>query len=569
MIELIVLWTYMAALNLCVGMGVLSLIYRFTNRTAAPGENGGLRAMDCMLAGVVTITVYAMAVSIFYKVSMAAHLVMLAVGIVSAVLCRKTAAAFLKKMKAELVSWEGAVYLLFIVMTAFCASRGVQHTDTGIYHAQAIRWYEEYGLVKGLGNLQLHHAYNSASLAYAAFFSMKWLTGQSLHPTSGFLQALLCAWALYGLKDFFKHENHAADGCRLAILIHALVYAETIMSPATDHTTMLLVLWVMNRWAELACEERLSEKTDRYALLCVAVVCITTCKLSAGLLVLLVIYPAYYLVKNRQWKKIGIYLGLGILCLVPWLVRNYLISGWLLYPFEPIDIFNVDWKIPVEYLRTDSAQIKVYGRNVYDVEKVNDPVSQWFPVWWAAKDRYELMLLYANILALPMGIFAVVYQLFKKKKVHWDMVLLGAAAVACLAGWFLLAPFIRYGLAFLLAFPLMVLGWWLQKLKNGPARIISGFGCAAIFLSMSMYWDYYVLQDIVWVKRHLTDPYYIQQQDYDQVEMDSYEMDWLTVYYPVNNDNASYHNFPSTAYRVFAERSEMRGDSIEDGFKAK
>ena len=53
-------------------------------------------------------------------------------------------------------------------MTAYFASRGLQHTDTGIYHAQAIRWYEEYGLVKGLGNLQQHFAYNSAYLAYAA-----------------------------------------------------------------------------------------------------------------------------------------------------------------------------------------------------------------------------------------------------------------------------------------------------------------------------------------------------------------------------------------------------------------
>lgn len=74
----------------------------------------------------------------------------------------------------------------FAVMTAYFASRGLQHTDTGIYHAQAIRWYEEYGLVKGLGNLQQHFAYNSAYLAYAAAFSMKWLVGQSLHGTNGF-----------------------------------------------------------------------------------------------------------------------------------------------------------------------------------------------------------------------------------------------------------------------------------------------------------------------------------------------------------------------------------------------
>lgn len=564
MLELIILWAYMAVLNTCIGMGVLHLVYKLTGRkTKAP------EIMDSLLAGVVTIIAYAQAFSIFGKVGALAHLLMLLAGVVSVIACRSTFLNMIKKWKKVLFSWEGAVYLLFVIMTAYCASRGIQHTDTGIYHAQAIRWYEEYGLVKGLGNLQLHHAYNSASLAYAAIFSMKWLVGQSLHPTSGFLQAVLCVWALYGLKDFFKHENHAADGCRLAILLHALVYAESIMSPATDHTTMLLALWVMTRWAQIACEETYPEKTDRYALLCVAIVCITTCKLSAGLMVILVIYPAVYLLKGKEWKKIGVYLTLGILCLIPFLVRNYLISGWLIYPFAAVDLFSVDWKIPVNYLEVDSAQIKVYGRNVYDVTKVNDPVSAWFPVWWEAKDRYEKMLLTANLLAVPMGLLAVFYKLLKKKEIRWDLVLLGAAAFACLVGWFLLAPFIRYGLAFLLVFPLLVLGCWLKKMQNGPVRIISGFGCAAIFLSLCMYWDYYVLKDVVWVKQHLTDPCYIKQQDYDQVEVGTIQMDSLTVYYPINSDNMSYHDFPATAYKMFGERCEMRGDSIEDGFRAK
>lgn len=42
-----------------------------------------------------------------------------------------------------------------------------------LYHAQAVRWYEEYGVVKGLGNLQWHFAYNSSYFAFAALFSLE------------------------------------------------------------------------------------------------------------------------------------------------------------------------------------------------------------------------------------------------------------------------------------------------------------------------------------------------------------------------------------------------------------
>lgn len=70
---------------------------------------------------------------------------------------------------------------------------------------------------------------------------MKWLVGQSLHGTNGFLQAFLCIWALYGLKNFARHKSHLADGCRVGILLYAIVVSERIMSPATDFGTMYLV----------------------------------------------------------------------------------------------------------------------------------------------------------------------------------------------------------------------------------------------------------------------------------------------------------------------------------------
>lgn len=586
MAELIILWGYMLLINGCIGIGTLKVFWMLSgggglkegDKAAILNEKKskaskfpfGLAATE--LAGVVAITVYAQVFSLFGKVSVLAHLLLLAFAVAAAYWCRAELLAFWNRYRKTVFSWEGILYLVFAVMTAYFASRGLQHTDTGIYHAQMIRWYEEYGIVPGLANLQQHFGYNSAYLAYAAIFSMKWLLGQSLHGTTGFLQAFLVIWALYGLKSFKYHKRHLADGCRAAILLYAIVIAERVMSPATDFGAMYLAFWILTLWAKTACEreERAEEKTDFYALLCVAVVCVTTYKLSAGMLVLLTLYPAVFLIRGKEWKKIALYFLSGVIVLAPWLIRNVILTGWLIYPFEAIDLFRLDWKVPLELMQHDSDQIKVWGRCLFDVGRIQDPVSVWLPIWWNAKDRYEIMLLTGNIIAAALTGFTALYRFIRKEKISWDCVVLYAAVFAGIAGWFFTAPFIRYGLAFLLILPCMAAGEWIRPVRMGSARIISGFGCAAIFFSMSMYWDYYVLFDLVWGKQHLTDPAWIIQQDYDIVETGELQIEGgLTVYYPLEGDNLSYHAFPGSAYRSMAEGCRMRGTSIEDGFVPK
>lgn len=564
MLEVLLLWGYMLFVNTSVGVGVLKLIYRMTGR-----ENKRVSFITCVMAGVVAITVYAEFYSIFSNVGMTAHLLLLLAAVLSAFVCRDVFTVLLKRFKAVCASWEGLPYLILIVGIAYFASRGIQHTDTGIYHAQAIRWYEEYGLVKGLANLQQHFGYNSAYLGYAAVFSMKWLAGKSLHGTTGFLAALLCVWALQGIKDFKKKDSNLVDVCRIGILLYTLVNVEGLMSPATDYGTMYLVLYIITRWAQLCAEQRRKAQPLDFGLLCVAVVCVTTYKVAAGLLVVLALYPAVLMIRRKAWREIAVCLCAGILTLLPFLIRNVLISGWLVYPLGAIDLFSVDWKVPLEYLQYDSDQIKVWGRCLFDVAKIDAPLREWLPIWWDAKDTYEKMLIEANLAAVGLELLSLVHILFKKEKIVWEQVILHAAVFSCLAGWFATAPFIRYGLAFLLEFPLLAAGSWFHRMKSGPVRVLAGYCCLGTFMLLSIYWSYYVLTDMNWIKEHLRDSAYVRQQDYDRVEVGEIQIDSLTVYYPLESDNISYHAFPGTAYESMAERSKMRGASIKDGFKPK
>lgn len=573
MVQLLILWGYIFAMNACIGTGVLKILEKRIYGWKNTSSSGKFSVSWAELAGVIAITVYAETVSLFGAVGQIAHLLLLGLAVFFAFWCRTTIKKIVGKTLRILFSWDGVLYLCLILLTALFASRGLQHTDTGIYHAQMIHWYEDYGVVKGLGNLQQHFAYNSSSLAYAAVFSMKWLVGQSLHGTNGFLQAFLVVWAVRGLRGFWRRKNHLADGCRFAILVYALVVSERIMSPATDFSSMYLVLWVVCIWADLLTGDKNAESMQihGYAFLSVAAVFVATCKLSAGCLVILAIYPFVKLLRRRQWKSIFIYIFCGVLVLAPWLIRNVLISGWLLYPFTALDLFHVDWKIPAEYVQHDSDQIKVWGRCLYDVARIDESPLFWFPVWWAEKRREEMMLLIGNVIALAGLALGGGYTVFvRREKLPWDKMMLYVAILCSIAGWFLTAPFIRYGLAFLLLLPCMVIGEWIRPIRMGPVRILSGFGCVGVFLCLGMFWDYYVLFNLVWIKQNMGSRYYMVQQDYDLPEVYPYEIEGgLTVYIPKQGENISYYAFPGDAYQSMAERVKMRGENIRDGFMMK
>ena len=556
MVVIVLSWVYMFLICTLIGIGTLGLV-----------RNRRFSVTLYLVTGVIGITVYAQFFSIFAKLGLWAHVVLVATALVCGYRNRSTVWQLWQTYRPVLCSWEGFFYCCFVLLIAFFTSRGEFHTDTNIYHAAAIRIYEEYGLVKGIGNLQLHYAYNSSYLAFASIFSMKWLLGSSLHTTTGFLETVMCLYAFHGLRAFRQHKAHVADMMRIGILLYTLVNVTRSMSPATDYATMFFALFIITAWCENFYEKG-SELTV-YCLLTVAAVFAATLKFSSCLLVLIGLYPAWCLIREKRWKEIGICLFGGCVILCPFLVRNYLISGWLLYPFEGIDLFKVPWKIPLEYLVHDADQIKVWGRCLYDVEKVDMPIYEWLPVWWEHQFRYEKMFLGGVLLGTALQLLMVGMRLYRKQKIRPQMAVLHLAVWGNVLVWFLVAPFIRYGLAFLIAVVMLAVGDYLGERKQGLCSIVAGSLVFGILVSLSPYWDQYVTEAGVFVKQNLREPYYIEQKDYDRGSMDSCEINGNTIYFSTGEEINSYHVFPGTCYKPMLERSTLIGERIEDGFRAK
>ena len=556
MLSILLSWVYMTLICTLIGLGILRLA----------GRNH-FSLIYCIIAGIITVTVYVEFFSIFGKIGACAHAILLAAALLIGYFRRNEVRSLWQACRPAICSWEVFFYCCFLLLIAFFTSRGEFHTDTNIYHAAAIRLYEEYGLIKGVGNLQLHYAYNSSYLAFASIFSLNWLFGRSLHTTTGFLEALMCLYAFHGLKSFKKHENHITDMLRIGILFYTLVNVTRSMSPATDYATMYFALFIITAW----CENLFEEDSDitSYSLLSVAAVFVATFKFSACLLVLVAIYPAFCLTRDKNWKKIAGYLISGCVILCPFLIRNYLISGWLLYPLDSIDLFQVQWKIPREYLLHDANQIKVWGRCLYDVAKADLPVRDWLPVWWEHQFRYEKMFLGAVVLSTILQLAMLLLRILKRQALRPQLAALHLAVWANIAVWFFLAPFIRYGLAFLFAVVMIAVGEYLSEKKSGFLSIVTGSLLFCIIMSLSPYWDQYITDAGVFVKHNLREPYYLVQKDYDAGNMDSLEINGNLIYFSTGEEINSYHVYPGTCYKPMLERSTLIGDRIEDGFRAK
>ena len=561
MVVVIISWIYYFVLCMGIGMGIEKALEK------AFAKKWQFRTIDYLMTGIVGITIYAAFFSIFYKLSMAAHVSLLCLWGICVYATRGGWGRYLKKRRQSISFWEGFFYVCFILLIAFFTSRGTFHTDTNIYHAQNIRIYEEYGLIKGMANLQLHYGYNSLYLAFTAILSLRWLLPWSLHTTTGFIEMILCLYALHHLKSFKERKNHLEDAGCVGILFYTLVNVTGSMSPATDYPTMFLTIYMICAWLRA-----IHDKEDYmvYGLLAVFGVFLGVMKVSAITMVLVVVYPAYYLLKEKKWKEIFVFISLGIIIILPFLIRNYLISGWLVYPFEALDLFQVPWKVPVEDLRVDAAQIKVWGRCLYDIGLLELPLREWLPIWWESQERYAIMMFGGNVLGIVLALFNLAYKIIKKIRISGELVVLYLAIVVSVIFWFFMAPFIRYGLAFLLCLPLIGMASWYDYEKKGFQSIATGCLVFGIFLCFSPYADNYVTDAGVFIKQRIKEPYYVSAKDYDYGKTDSIEINGEVIYYndydKEEGERNSYHYFPNTAYKGMLDKATLAGENIKDGF---
>ncbi len=594
MLSVVLIWIYVIATTYLTGFALLKFITSLDcmHSQKAKGTykkyNAHFRA-SYVIAGLVVNTIYAEIYSLFEGVGLVANVLMVAFCIVIAIYYRDELKSDVTDILRLFVSGRsGYYYLVVFLIMAYGTSHGIMHYDSDLYHAQAIHWIEDYGLIKGLGNLHVRLAYNSASFPLSALYSMSFLGGRSFHVMAGFC-ALMLAWQCLDIKDIVRRRQPIlSDFARAMRIFYLFTIFDEMVAPASDYFLSTIVFYIVIRWLDMNVKHERSYVP--YIMLSLLGVYAVTIKLSAAPILILTIIPIHRLLTNRntnKMKALGLSVLLAFIIVAPFLIRNVVISGWLVYPFTSVDLFDVAWKIPKGLAEYDAKEIKTFGRGFTDVATYGDmPFEEWIGPWFAGIHGINKIMLIMDIVAVVVYIACLIYffaiyinkkagiadnkvfSISDRRMVNFaDFLTISGTMVACLLFWLFTAPLIRYGVVYVYLTFAIVFGRLLIRLFNyvgyeSELAKKSITVATVIFIAWLIYKGAYLVRDDI---TSFNARNFLIQQDYGHYEVASFEISGVTFYYPTGDDRIGYEYFPA-ATRDMSQEIQFMGYDVTSGF---
>jgi hypothetical protein len=333
--------------------------------------------------------------------------------------------------------------LLFLLFVFFFILSAVVHRitlgDTESYHAQSIQWVRKYSVVPGLGNIHGRLAFNSMFFVISGLFTFQF-KDILIYPLNGICYLVL-ALKLSSLSfaEFRGGILWKALFYLLLMLISVLILLPDLNSPAPDVICSIIIMYVFTMILENRMHGR-NLSNQQTVLLTLSVFTSISFKLSS---IFLIITLLLVLDKN-VFKRILLTSLAGMIVLSSFFIRNYYLSGYLVYPYPKADYFNVDWKIPLNNVHEMKLEIESWARipavSSAEVDKIK--LQDWVPVWFKALNFNNKVLVLANILLLLL----VPVSIFRK---DYLVSVIQAFILLNLCFWFLMAPDPRFAYGFL------------------------------------------------------------------------------------------------------------------------
>lgn len=529
-----------------------------------------VKSIHYLITGIILLTVYAQIVSIFTAVTYLFAFIALAASIVILLAFHKNLWAGIREFMKEIVWYEWILFLVFIVFVMFLTSLYPKQYDNYLYQAQMLRYYEEYGVIKGMGNISTRLGFNNSVYALMALYSFKGIYGFSLHTVNSAFCVFFGIFAIHSICRIGKTKTYVSTGLAAAVLAYVFYNAELLNCIGTDLSSNMMGLMIMLLFAREI--EKRERDTFTYALIALYIVYAATVKVSMGMLGILVFYPAFMMIKKKEWKRIGVFILTGLLILVPWLIRNVMISGWLIYPLPSLDLFDVKWKIPYESAVYEQILIIGWGR-LKTGRAAEMALREWLPLWFQALDLRYRLLMYLDVLIFVYEILQSVYAALKKKKEILCWGLLKITLIASLVYWLFSAPDVRFAWCYLTAFPIICIFTseiWrgiegISTKKIGIDSIL--FVCMAFFVCTYTFIKAdctEVLKTSI-VGRINLQAFYIYQGDFSVLPVEEYIINGDTFYWSPEGDQAGYYGFPGTTDKALLDNLGYLGENFEDG----
>lgn len=232
---------------------------------------------------------------------------------------------------AEIKSMQSFVLpaSIWTLLVAAHAALPSNYIDDGVYYAQSVRWFETYGLIKGLGNLDPNLAQGSLLHLLSAITNLSFL-GFRFNDFAAFT-----LW-LIGMEVLYIRPNLKTG--LFVVLAFTLLFSLWMIS--AENTDVFLIVIFIKIFLLL---KRHASSISKPLLLGLIALAIGT-KASALPLVLLLLTPYF-----RPWH---LSIRISLFVLIPLFIlffKSWFITGYPLFPFHPWQPFEVAWALPNQY----------------------------------------------------------------------------------------------------------------------------------------------------------------------------------------------------------------------------
>ncbi len=332
-------------------------------------------------------------------------------------------------------------------------------SDYALYHLQSVKWISTYRILPGLGNLYNPLALNCSSFLYTAAIDSGWLEGRAYYVSTtllAFVLILQCANGFYNLLTRGKVKNADLFYALMIPVVLLNVSTSSLVAYSPDMIVFIMHIVLAGEVLRLFDDQDQDRFYNRAAQIIFLTATAITVKLSLGVFGLLCLLPVLILALLRYqlwpWRRLrlwAVWLGLASFLVIPWIVRNILISGYPLFPSSVLPM-PVPWKMSINIVIDAALVIRKWAQtNNAAFHYTGDWF--WFKQWW---NVFPFFARQAFVFTLGLFFLNQLFFVILRKQAKWDQgaALISAISVPSIVFWFLMAPSYRHSGALLWIF---------------------------------------------------------------------------------------------------------------------
>lgn len=455
---LLVYWVYVSAIIVIYGVFFEEILCRFFRLK----KSHQLHLSYTFVSGLVFLSTIGTWFSIYYRLNIEFNLILL-IGtfiilyIYQAELIRRKD-SLLKALRNT--SWH--IKLIFglavlIANTGSCVD-SIWNYDNGVYYVQYVKWIETHAVVPGLGNIYPYFAYNSTWHILTAVFSFSFLDDDiKFDDLNGLLWLFMVLRSLHSLDKIGKRNASFTDYFTVFMPVPIYVMRYYFNAAFADFTIMCLIFMVLSLVIEIIEQQYWGRVELPTVLSGIFSFYMLTVKLSAIMILTPTLLLTFLLIRHQRYMVILRACGLVLIMIIPWLLRCYYMSGYLIFPFHQLDLFNPDWKVTVETSIYFQSEIESYSKvpnydyPIFKVLNYTVPFA-WIPEWFSLMKHYDKIILIGLSISI-LGFSSIYfYQIISKKSIKNTYFPIFVTILGGLLLWFLKAPSPRFGYGWIFSF---------------------------------------------------------------------------------------------------------------------